>query len=512
MVASIEAKPKVGGWVRIEGGYGGQYNGRPAKILSLKRSEGAALLAISDDNKAWFAREFYTPITQAEAIALQKQLEQPDALSEFLAEVDEALGDSEPYPTREDYKVGDLLGVSDGHLAIVEAWDRDSFTILVSNGKRLSGDVKDLKRWGYQKIWSKGDRVTPKHNPGSRIGTIIGFNLKNKKTPLLVRFDGEQAEGKWGKDAVVRAEQESSALTVADSEIVDAEILPSRAEQLAQCEARLEAAIARRNEAEADMWLEAHTIRDQELWQEAGFKNFEEYCQSRWGWQKSNSHEVAGAGEVIWHLKQSGVPDSDLPKSLAAIRPLRKVKPEMRLKAIEQAKAETGKLTGESVKQAIALLNIPAPKPLTESPFDKGDFVEGRTDEGRIVQGYISVIGPGYVRLEDNTAIYDAQPVTPTTEHPDTWKQADSLKAAGVQFREVEIPRADIPGLPGEDDEPTEEEKILLSTIQDLARHCSESIYKGLIKLGKQSASILELTEEIESEITEMLESRLLGG
>jgi hypothetical protein len=56
-----------------------------------------------------------------------------------------------------------------------------------------------------------GDRVTPAHRPGSRVGTIEGFNPKNKKTPVLVRFDNEKATGKWGDRALLKVPTEPPA-------------------------------------------------------------------------------------------------------------------------------------------------------------------------------------------------------------------------------------------------------------------------------------------------------------
>lgn len=51
-----------------------------------------------------------------------------------------------------------------------------------------------------------GDRVTPKHSPGSRSGVVEGFR-KNRKTPVIVRWfnstGADPAPGYWGVDALL---------------------------------------------------------------------------------------------------------------------------------------------------------------------------------------------------------------------------------------------------------------------------------------------------------------------
>lgn len=137
----------------------------------------------------------------AESLTIYKPASDPETIEQGLRE-----GWIQPVSKKVDLKVGDLLETSDGYLGLIEAWDRDGYTVALSNGKYLTGTNAELRRWGYKKLWSEGDRITPKHNPGSRHGVIVGFNIKNKKTPLLIRFDGSQTDGKWGKDAVILAD------------------------------------------------------------------------------------------------------------------------------------------------------------------------------------------------------------------------------------------------------------------------------------------------------------------
>lgn len=113
--------------------------------------------------------------------------------------------------TTPEFKVGDLLEVKDvrgskstSFLAMIESVEEGVYTLMLSDGIVLEGTTENLIRWGYKRLWSIGDKVTPKRSPGSRYGTITGFNIK-KKAPLLVKFDSYKVESQMAKDAVVLA-------------------------------------------------------------------------------------------------------------------------------------------------------------------------------------------------------------------------------------------------------------------------------------------------------------------
>ncbi len=390
------------------------------------------------------------------------------------------------------FQVGDLLETSDGYLGVIEGWDRDGYTVALSNGKYLTGTDIQLHQWGYQKVWSQGDRVTPKHAPGSRYGTITGFNIKNKKTPLLIQFDGSNTEGKWGKDAVILAECGQPLAPIIDAEIVD-----DRGPRLAALESKIADGIAQREKAEQQIWVAAAIIRDDRLW-EGQYKSFEAYCKERWGWEKSNAHEVAGAGEVVLQLKQAGV---DAPKSVAAIRPLRQLPPEQRVEVVKAAQAESGKLTAQAVKQAVAVVAQPKlvapPVPATlgpppsegDRPWALGDWVEGTDDDGNLIRGTVAAIGTGYLRLSDGNAVYAPRLLQP-------FEYAN-------------------PALPEEQEPNTElkpDERQLLKQFKEIARRQSDEIYKALIKLGiPADEHLINLTTGLEESIAEALEFEFLG-
>lgn len=135
---------------------------------------------------------------------------------------------------------------------------------------------------------------------------------------------------------------------------IDAELIPD----LAELEAEIESGQRLIERGEQRIWGAAALIRQHRLWQ-SSYQSFEEYCLQRWGWQKSNAHEVAGAGEVLQQLRESGAPDENLPTSVAAIRPLKKLEATQRLQVLEVARAEAGKVTADTVKSAISKVILP---------------------------------------------------------------------------------------------------------------------------------------------------------
>ena len=51
----------------------------------------------------------------------------------------------------------------------------------------------------------------------------------------------------------------------------------------------------------------------------ADTKAFADYCEQRWGWQKSTSYEMATGGAVVAGLLNSGIPESAIPESTSAL-------------------------------------------------------------------------------------------------------------------------------------------------------------------------------------------------
>lgn len=151
-------------------------------------------------------------------------------------------------------------------------------------------------------------------------------------------------------------------------EVIEAEIVVSRSEQLRQLEAEIEQGTAAREKAERQIWIAAAQIKSEKLWREAGFDSFEAYCRDRFGWEKSNAYEVAGAGEVVLQLQAAGA--EEIPNSVAAVQVLKKVAPESRLQVLQTAKEESGKLTADALKQAVVKVKEPDPDPYEYQPIE----------------------------------------------------------------------------------------------------------------------------------------------
>ena len=175
------------------------------------------------------------------------------------------------------------------------------------------------------------------------------------------------------------------------TEILEAEIIP----ELRDLESQIESGQRLIGQGEQAVWSAAALIRQHSLWK-VDYQSFEDYCLKRWNWQKSNAHEVATAGAVFLQLKESGVPESELPTAIAAYRPLRKLQPEDRRELLQQVMNETGKLTADAIKQAVeqqAKPSKPASSqsqpqsstaPLTNStslPYNLKNLAQQKSDE-----------------------------------------------------------------------------------------------------------------------------------
>lgn len=125
-----------------------------------------------------------------------------------------------------------------GQTAIVSAYRFESgnleYQIKFQSGDILWVEVEQI--WADKPYWDKesqllsvGDRITPAHRPGSRMGTIEGFNPKNKKTPVLVRFDNEKAIGKWGDRALLKVMSTESTPSITVGQRVRIELHPVEA-------------------------------------------------------------------------------------------------------------------------------------------------------------------------------------------------------------------------------------------------------------------------------------------
>ncbi|MBE7384453.1 MAG: hypothetical protein F6J95_023940 [Leptolyngbya sp. SIO1E4] len=128
-------------------------------------------------------------------------------------------------------------------------------------------------------------------------------------------------------------------------EVVDAEIIEEKPrERLNQLEAQIE-------RSKAEIWAAAYAIREEKLWQLDGYESFEAYCNARWGWKSTTSHENALAGQVMASL--TGIPIEELPVSTSAMNELNKVPEPERVEVLEKAReAGGGKPTAKAIREA----------------------------------------------------------------------------------------------------------------------------------------------------------------
>jgi SNF2 family DNA or RNA helicase len=147
--------------------------------------------------------------------------------------------------------------------------------------------------------------------------------------------------------------------------LIKEKIVVSASDRLALLESQIQQGIDLTEQGRSLIWMAVGEVHGDELWKQVlddsgkqRYKTFEEYAKQRWGWERSNAFEVSAAGKVIAQLKESGVSDSALPNSVAQVRPLTRIAPELRVQVWQQVVNE-GTPTAEAVKSAIAAV---APK------------------------------------------------------------------------------------------------------------------------------------------------------
>ena len=107
-------------------------------------------------------------------------------------------------------------------------------------------------------------------------------------------------------------------------------------------------------------------IRDQRLYRST-HSTFEDYCQDKWHFGKSNAHELIAGAKVVKNL--SGIPDTPLPTSASQVRPLAKLEPEEQQQAWQEVveTAPDGKVTAAHVQQVVAKRSPEAEPPTLEA-------------------------------------------------------------------------------------------------------------------------------------------------
>jgi len=243
------------------------------------------------------------------------------------------------------------------------------------------------------------------------------------------------------------------------------------------------------------VWLAAAQIRDRALWQEAGYSSFEGYCKGRWGWERTNSHDNARAGDLLADLMLSGIPDSLLPTSVSQALELAKVEPEHRAEVIDRALEESGQMTAAALRQAAATVTgqsgatneqeearrqvaaLEASLP-TFQPGDRAWAAANLQDppEGRQV-AIQSVIGFNYYQ----------------TDHGK--RHASQLKPIEEKAQEAEAPKA----TPAQ---------LTPKAIEEIAQKSAQTAYEEIThRYDFDLTEVAQLTLEIEDAIREVMEA-----
>lgn len=145
--------------------------------------------------------------------------------------------------------------------------------------------------------------------------------------------------------------------------------LPNR---LTQVEAEIQSGLTMIEEGRTKVWIAIAKVRSEELWRLGGYKNFEEWCKNRWGWEKSNAHEIAAAGRIVAKLREMGVTEENLPKAVTQVRPLIGLQSSDQFQVWQNVLEMTeGIPTGDAVKTVVQRLHA-----LEEPEIQSAELIE----------------------------------------------------------------------------------------------------------------------------------------
>ena len=281
------------------------------------------------------------------------------------------------------------------------------------------------------------------------------------------------------------------------TEILEAEIIP----ELSDLESQIESGQRLIGQGEQSIWSAAALIRQHSLWR-VDYQSFEDYCLKRWNWQKSNAHEVATAGAVFLQLKESGVPESELPTAIAAYRPLRKLQPEDRRELLQQVMNETGSLTAAAIKQAVEQ--------------QKPTSLPHKLKTAKPEPPETPTVG------EIGRSPYIFDPIDPKTTvwvlDDGKWTECKAVAQSDrgwVQVLWADGLQSSIPphNFSWSNPESTEKQpNSLASELKSLAEQKSDEVYDKLCKLNTDadSSALAEIAEEVRAAIAQILESHFL--
>lgn len=115
--------------------------------------------------------------------------------------------------------------------------------------------------------------------------------------------------------------------------------------ELHECEATIE----RTSKAFVECGIALERIRSKKLYRQ-DFDTFEEYCQTKWGWNRQHAHRIIQAAQVKESMKMS--PMGDKIENERQARALAEAFPEDREEVLNEA-SKSGKVTSKSIQDAI---------------------------------------------------------------------------------------------------------------------------------------------------------------
>ena len=210
-------------------------------------------------------------------------------------------------------------------------------------------------------------RLSRKFKPGDRVVQNLNqphwpvedhlSSLISTGTVASYRDEWPDPMIKWDNGAVSPAEESSLTLEPVSAVLEifvdnsvelssDLENASPGLRRLAQLEAEIESAKRQSQRA-------AFEIKEDQLWQEAGYESFPHYCKERWGWEKSNAYDMAIAGHTINHLLDSGVPEEAIPQSTSALAAIAQAPTQQQASVLQETQARDGKVTANGVKKTL---------------------------------------------------------------------------------------------------------------------------------------------------------------
>ena len=145
--------------------------------------------------------------------------------------------------------------------------------------------------------------------------------------------------------------------------------------RLRECERR----IKRHEETFVDAAVALKEVRDARLYRSIGYRDFNTYCSTEWGWSLRWAKVLLAAAEIRLALPDDCVPDGGWKAStLRPLISLRKLKSIAAIRAaaeaaIEESRQTQSKLSGEIVSRHVAGIlgkgpRVEAPEPATTDP------------------------------------------------------------------------------------------------------------------------------------------------